>query len=187
MDDSIFPHQPPTTTEETIMKKTTTQKTTVQTTRIAGAKVRIVTTTSAAGTSVKVKAAPLDEWILQAAAVRALKAMPEYTHQFLLAGDFNAARRSMREQVKAKATGLTSGEHDLRLYMTGGRLGLIEYKNAEGKLAKDQITRHADLRSLGFSLQAVIKASTEAEAAERTVALVREWLAGSEEKAKKIA
>jgi hypothetical protein len=48
---------------------------------------------------------------------------------------------------------------------------------------KDQIPRHADLRSLGFSLQAVIKTSTEAEAAERTVAQVREWLARSEEKA----
>jgi hypothetical protein len=160
--------------------KNTKSKTTTQTTRIAGAKVRIVTTTSAAGTSVKVNAAPIEEWILQAAAVRALKAMPEYGAapggRFLLAGDFNAARRSMREQVKAKATGLTSGEHDLRLYMADGRLGLIEYKNAEGKLGKDQITRHADLRSLGFSLQAVIKASTEAEAAERTVAQVREWL-----------
>ncbi|MGR9056062.1 VRR-NUC domain-containing protein [Rhizobium leguminosarum] len=184
---SIFPHHHPTTTEETSMKKTTTQKTTVQTTRLNGAKVRIVTTTSATGTSVKVKAAPLEEWILQASAVRALRAMPEHGAapggRFLLAGDFNAARRSMREQVKAKATGLTPGEHDLRLYMTGGRLGLIEYKNAEGKLAKAQITRHADLRSLGFSLQAVIKASTEAEAAERTVAQVREWLATTAEAA----
>ncbi|XKM40343.1 hypothetical protein A4U53_030915 [Rhizobium ruizarguesonis] len=105
-------------------------KTTTQTTKIDGRRVRIVTRVTATGTSVKVSAAPVEEWLLQAEAVRQLRAMPEYVDDakdvrhgtFTLAGDFNAARRSMREQVKAKATGLTSGEHDLRLYIAGGQL-----------------------------------------------------------------
>jgi len=151
-------------------------KTTTQTTRVNGVRVRLVTTTSASGTKVTVKAAPTEEWLLQAAAVRALRAMPEYGKLFTLAGDFNAARRSMLEQVKAKATGLTPGEHDKRVYMIGGRLGLIEYKNADGRLSKEQISRHAELHALGFTLQAVIKATTEEEAARKAVAVVKGWL-----------
>src|SRR5437868_6427251 len=100
MDNS--PNHPP---QETTMARTT------QTTKVNGKRVRIVTTTTAAGTKVTMKDAPIEEWLLQAAAVRGLRALTEYPSQFLLAGDFNAARRSMREQDKAKATGLTSGEH----------------------------------------------------------------------------
>jgi hypothetical protein len=175
----------PTATEETIMKKTTTQ-----TTRLNGAKVRIVTTTSAAGTSVKVKAAPLDEWILQAAAVRALKAMPEYVDtaskaeantkaglpSFTIAGDMNGDYRSKRAAVKAKATGIAAGDPDLRLYLPNGTLRLIEYKNAEGTFTASQRIRHPLLAALGHPV-VTLKVSTEQDAAERTVALVREWLA----------
>ncbi len=172
------------------MKKTTTQKTTVQTTRIAGAKVRIVTTTSAAGTSVKVKAAPLEEWVLQAAAVRALKAMPEYADDvrkveantkagrvsFTIAGDMNGDYRSKRAAVKAKATGIAAGDPDLRLYLPNGTLRLIEYKNAEGTFTASQRIRHPLLAALGHPV-VTLKVSTEQEAAGRTVALVMEWLA----------
>ncbi|OKP79786.1 hypothetical protein BTE77_06760 [Ensifer adhaerens] len=157
-----------------------------QTTRLNGRRVRIVTTTTKAGTKVTVKEAPIEEWLLQAAAVRALKALPEYAKgakdvrpgMFTLAGDFNAARRSMREQVRAKATGLTSGEHDKRIYMFGGELGLIEYKGEETPVSKDQKERHALLAALGFTRQAILRAKTEEEAAELAVATVREWLAG---------
>lgn len=153
----------------------------VQTTRLNGKRVRIVTTTSASGTKVTVKAAPIEEWILQAAAVRALKALPEYADkpgngQFTLAGDFNAARRSMREQMKAKATGLAAGEHDIRIYIAGGQLGLIEMKAAKTPVSKDQKDRHALLAWLGFDRQSVLRATTEEDAARQAVELVRGWL-----------
>jgi hypothetical protein len=160
--------------------KTPTKKKT-QTTTIAGA--RVIITTSASG-KVTIKPAPIEEWVLQAAGVRALRAMPEYVDNaddakpgtFTLAGDFNAARRSMREQVKAKATGLAAGEHDLRISMYGGRLGLIEYKAAKTPVSADQRKRHALLAALGFTRQAILRATTEAEAARLAVDVVRGWL-----------
>ena len=156
-------------------------KTKTQTTTIKGA--RVVITTSASG-KVSIKPAPIEEWVLQAAGVRALRAMPEYVDDaadtkpgtFTLAGDFNAARRSMREQVKAKATGLAAGEHDLRLYLAGGQLGLIEYKAAKTPISADQRQRHALLAALGFTRQAVLRVATEADAASQAVETVRGWL-----------
>lgn len=169
-----------------------TKKTTRQTTRINGAKVRLVTTTSAEGTRVTVTAAPVEEWLLQSAAVRALRAMPEYADtaaavsdhtnvgrpSFTIAGDMNAARRSMREQVKAKATGIAAGDPDLRVYLPNGVLRLIEYKNAEGTYTASQRARHPLLAALGHPV-VTLRVATETEAAERTVELVRGWLAES--------
>ncbi|QIG68711.1 VRR-NUC endonuclease domain-containing protein [Rhizobium phage RHph_TM3_3_14B] len=160
-----------------------------QTTRLNGAKVRIVTTTSAVGTKVTVKAAPVEEWILQAAAVRALKAMPEYAatadkiaandnaarKSFTIAGDMNGDYRSKRAAVKAQATGIAAGDPDLRLYLPSGVLRLIEYKNAEGTLTASQKIRHPLLAALGHPV-ATLKVATEEEAAARTVELVRGWL-----------
>lgn len=126
------------------------------------------------------------EWRLQAAGVRALRAMPGYGDRlapgvrFTLAGDFNAARRSPQEAVKAKATGLTAGEHDVRVYLEGGRLGLIEVKNRNGRLSPAQKERHPLLAGLGFGLQAVVKVSTEDEAAAEFVRVVSGWLAANE-------
>lgn len=124
--------------------------------------------------------APVLEWCLQAAQVRALRSMPEYGVRFAIAGDFNAGRRSPQQSIQAKATGLTSGEHDLRIYLEGGRLGLIENKGEKGRLSPEQKDRHALLGRLGFNLQAVVKASTEEEAANAGVALVRKWLAAND-------
>ena len=132
----------------------------------------------ASGTKVKrvtLVAAPVLEWVLQAAAVRALRAMPEYDRQFTLAGDYNAGRRSPQESVKAKATGLTAGETDLRIYAERGRLLLIEMKGEKTPVSKVQVERHALLRRLGYTVE-VVKVSSEAEAAERVVNLVRGWL-----------
>ncbi|RVL38001.1 VRR-NUC domain-containing protein [Sinorhizobium meliloti] len=169
-------------------KKTTTRQT--QTTRIAGKRVRIVTTTSASGTKVTVKAAPIEEWILQAAAVRALKAMPEYAASaervaandnaarpsFTIAGDMNGDYRSKRAAVKASATGIAAGDPDLRVYLPNGVLRLIEYKNAEGKPTASQKIRHPLLAALGHPVE-TLKVATEEEAAATSVELVRGWLA----------
>lgn len=167
--------------KSTAKKNTTknTTRTTTQTVRINGARVRLVTKDG----KVTMKAAPVEEWLLQAAIVRALRALPEYVDDaanvrpctFTLAGDFNAARRSMREAAKAKATGLTPGEHDVRLYMAGGLLALIEVKGAAA-VSRAQKDRHALLAALGFKRQAILRATTEDEAATKAVTLVRGWL-----------
>jgi hypothetical protein len=119
------------------------------------------------------------EWEIQAAAVRVLRALPEFNKRFTLAGDFNAGRRGFQQATIAKATGLTAGEHDLRLYLEGGRLGLIEYKAGTG-LSQAQRARHALLFGLGFQLQAIVKAASEDDSAQQTLAVVRGWLAAND-------
>jgi hypothetical protein len=164
--------------------------TTTQTIRIAGQRVKLTTRNG----KVTAKPAPVLEWELQAEAVRRLKAMPEYASDaakvapgtFTLAADFNAGKR---DAVKASATGVMAGEPDLRIYGSGGRLLMIEYKNADGRLSVDrvrkgkkvvgQVSRHALLRALGYRIE-VIKANTPTECADATVALVRGWLAAND-------
>ncbi|MGB3042469.1 MAG: VRR-NUC domain-containing protein [Xanthobacteraceae bacterium] len=132
------------------------------------------------GTRVVRRTDAVPEWKLQAAQVRALRAMPEFGRRFTLAGDQNAARRGVQTATIAKATGMTPGEHDLRLYLEGGRLGLIENKTEKGRLSPEQRDRHALLYRLGFTYQTVIRATSEADAAAQAVAVVRGWLAGNE-------
>ncbi|MBB2819013.1 UNVERIFIED_ORG: hypothetical protein GGD59_002258 [Rhizobium esperanzae] len=151
-------------------------KRTTQTTRLNGKRVRIVTTTSANGTRVQVTDAEPKEWELQAAQVRALRTMPEYGKQFLLAGDQNSAKRGPRAQMEAIAAGMTTGEADMRIYITGGKLRMIENKVGRGRLSPAQVDRHAALARLGFSVE-VLRAVTTEDAARQAVALVRGWLA----------
>lgn len=169
------------------MAKPTRRQTTV---RIGGKRV-VVTTTAKGKTTVRDAAVP--EWMLQAEAVRQLKAMPEYAATaesakpgtFTFAADFNAGKRNA---TRAKATGVMAGEPDIRVYGYGARLLLIEYKNAEGELSVDKVvkgkkrvgqtTRHALLRALGYRVE-VIKATTPEECAAASVALVRGWLAAN--------
>lgn len=134
------------------------------------------TTTLANGTRV-VRASNdnVPEWRLQAAQVRRLRAMPEFGRQFLLAGDMASGKRGPRAQVEAKATGLTPGEPDLRVYLAGGRLLLIENKTLKGRLSPEQIARHEDLKRIGHPVL-VIRAATEADAAEKAESAVREAL-----------
>lgn len=134
------------------------------------------TTTLANGTRV-VRASNdnVPEWRLQAAQVRRLRAMPEFGRQFLLAGDMAAGKRGPRARVEATATGLTPGEPDLRVYLAGGRLLLIENKTLKGRLSPEQIARHEDLERIGHTVL-VIRAATEADAAEQAESAVREAL-----------
>lgn len=139
------------------------------------------TETLANGTKVvrrKLEAAPVLEWRLQSAAVRALKALPEFDREFTLAGDMNSGKRGPQVQVQAQATGLAPGDPDLRLYFAGGRLKLIEYKGERGRLSPIQKDRHALLKRLGFEV-VTVQATTEAECASATLALVRQWLTGA--------
>lgn len=151
-------------------------KKTTQTTRVNGKRVRIVTTTSASGTKVTVKAAPVLEWEMQAEQVRRLKAMPEYGKRFLLIGGMEAGRRGKQEQVKAKATGLTAGHPDLTIFLPNARIAMIENKAENGRLSAEQKERHAALKAIGHIVE-VVKASTKDDAASTAVGLVKGWLA----------
>ena len=165
---------------------TTQRKTKTQTTRINGK--RVILSTSATG-KVTVKEAPVLEWQLQAAAVRALKALPNYAKDadtfnantkagrpsFTLAADMNGDYRSGNAAVKAEATGIAAGDPDLRIYLPNGVLRMIEYKGKLGRLTDSQKERHPLLDALGHQV-VTVKVSTEAEAAERSVALVKAWL-----------
>jgi len=159
---------------------------TTQTTRINGK--RVVIRTSASG-KVTVKEAPVLEWVLQAAAVRALKALPNYAKDadtlnantkagrpsFTLAADMNGDYRSGNAAVKAEATGIAAGDPDLRIYLPNGVLRLIEYKGKLGRLTDSQKERHPLLEALGHPV-VTVKVSTEEEAVKQSVTLVKSWL-----------
>ncbi|WP_065091486.1 hypothetical protein [Rhizobium leucaenae] len=160
---------------------------TTQTTKLNGKRVRIVTTTSAKGTSVTVKAAPVLEIDLQIEAVKQLKRMAEYVAEakdvrpgtFTLAADQNGSGfRGRNAAVKLKAAGMAAGEPDVRLYFAGGILRCIEMKGAEGSLTASQEKRFPVLRALGFVIE-VVEASTPEEAAGKCVEVVRGWLAAA--------
>jgi len=166
---------PPTKThhhhKETEMKNTTT-KPTSQTTRMNGK--RVVIRTSATGRVTVTDAEPR-EADLQAAQVSALRSMPEYGKRFLLAADMNAERRGPKARVMAVATGMTAGEPDLRLYLDGGKLRMIENKTGKGKLSPAQVDRHAALARLGHVVE-VVRANTTEQASAAAIKLVRDWL-----------
>ena len=136
------------------------------------------TSTMANGTKVtrtRVVPRAVQEYEIQAEAVRRLRAMPEFNHQFTLAGDMAAGKRSRQAATIAKATGLIPGEPDLRVYLAGGKLCMIEFKAGRGRESTEQVDRIALLDSLGFTVVGV-KASTADEGATRAVELVRGWL-----------
>lgn len=155
-----------------------------QTVRIGG-KRTIITTRNG---KVTTKAALPLEFELQAAQVRALRAMPEYARAardvrpgtFTLAADQNAARRGPKAMSEAVAAGLTAGEHDVRIYMYGGVLGLIENKVGQARLSPVQVDRHAVLAALGFRRQEVIRSTDPDDAAAQAVRIVRGWLAAND-------
>lgn len=163
-------------TRATRKATTATTKPSQQTVRING--VRTVIRTSASGKVTTTKALP-QEWELQAAQVRALRAMPEYGKRFLLAGDMNAAKRGAKATAQAVASGMTPGEADLRIYLDGGRLRLIENKVGKASLTESQKERHPKLAALGHPV-AVLRATSEHDAADQAVALVRSWLASND-------
>lgn len=83
-------------------------------------------------------------------------------------------RPSQREAMRAQ--GMTAGEPDLRFYLPGGRVMLIELKAQGGSVSAVQKARHAQLRALGCSMH-VVKAVTCKEVATAVLGLVCEALA----------
>jgi hypothetical protein len=95
------------------------------------------------------------ENIHQAAAVRALKHAMADGLPIRVAGDQNAAKRGAQASSVAKLTGLANGEPDLRVFLPQGRILLFELKTEHGRLSKDQIEAHEQLRALGHSVMVV--------------------------------
>lgn len=144
-----------------------------QTVKRDGKRVVIKQTMKSDGTiSTRVNAAHTLESELQAAQVAALRALPDYGVRFLIAGDQNAAKRGPVAQLEAKRTGMTPGEPDLRIYIKGGELLLIENKNGGYYLSQEQKDRHVALEDLGFPVW-TIKTDDCDRAADCAVAILR--------------
>lgn len=120
--------------------------------------------------SKKPKATP--EWRLQAAVVSEFHRWQDRGFEFEFAGDMNAGKRN---GARAILCGLKAGETDLRLYLPGATLKMIELKTGTGKLNEDQKKRHAKLRALGFEIETVY-AKTPEEAVKKCGTLLNGWL-----------
>ncbi|MEK9754414.1 MAG: VRR-NUC domain-containing protein [Rhodospirillaceae bacterium] len=86
----------------------------------------------------------------------------------VFAADFNAGKRN---PGRAQAMGLTAGEPDLRLYLPGGRLLLVELKTDRGTVSKAQKDRHRTLTETGFDVR-VLRAATPAEAVDKIATML---------------
>jgi hypothetical protein len=117
----------------------------------------------------------IPEWKYQAEVISRLHKLEDAGLPFTCAGDMNRGKRGRRAQMEAKATGLTAGEPDIRIYMVGGRLFSIELKTPRGSRSKEQRKRHALLISLGFEI-ITIAGKTPEELADAVEALVRSRL-----------
>ena len=106
---------------------------------------------------------------LQAAVVQWLR-----RNGFDVAADQGGLRTSRRQAGLAKQSGLIAGEADLRIYLNGGRLLMVEMKTARGSVSKVQRERHAKLRGLGFDIE-VLKAATPAEAVDKISAIMARY------------
>jgi hypothetical protein len=112
------------------------------------------------------------EWRFQAAVIARLHKLECDGLPLTCAGDMNRAKRGLREILEAKATGLTAGEADVRIYMAPGRLLSLELKTPTGRRSKDQVARHTKLAALGFEIL-TIAAPTPDEMADEVEGLVR--------------
>lgn len=117
----------------------------------------------------------IPEWRYQAEVIARLHKLEDDGLPIACAGDMNRAKRSRRERMEAKVTGLTAGEPDVRVYVTGGFLLSIELKTPKGSRSKDQKDRHKKLTDLGFTV-ITAKAPTPEELADEVERIVRSYL-----------
>jgi hypothetical protein len=115
------------------------------------------------------------EWKLQAVVVSDWHKRIDRGERFAFAGDMNGVSLTPSQAGRAKLTGITSGEPDLRIFLSGGRLKMIEMKAEKGVLSKSQKERHELLRSLGFEIK-VVKANSEESAIHQCGKLLDDWM-----------
>ena len=118
---------------------------------------------------------PWSEDDLAMAIATELRRLEWETQRFTFAHDQNGVKRSRASGGRAKAMGMRAGEPDLRVYLTGGRIGHIELKTAKGTASAEQRERHRTLRNLGHDVR-VVKAATPREAVDQTISIVKEWI-----------
>ena len=102
------------------------------------------------------------EWHMQAYVVQEARRMG-----YVVAADMNAGKRN---GAKAKAEGMQAGETDLRFYLPGAMMALIELKRGGnltprktwGSVSKAQKELHETLRGLGFYVAVVFADSPAA-------------------------
>lgn len=123
----------------------------------------------------KSASAKVPEWLVQAWVISELHKAEASGEPITCAGDFNAGRRGFQAAARAKVTGLTAGEPDVRVYLPRGRLGSIEIKTGSGRVSPAQRDRHARLRDLGHTVE-LIQTDLEAEARGAARALLGKWL-----------
>lgn len=114
------------------------------------------------------------EWKLQAAVVSSFHKLQDNGWQFEFAGDMNGVAMSPSQAGRAKLTGMTPGEPDLRIYLKSGRLGMIELKADGGRLSAAQERRHGRLRALGHTIE-VVRADNEKDAVDACRAILEAW------------
>lgn len=115
------------------------------------------------------------EWRLQAGIISAFHKLEAAGWPFTCAGDQNAERRGIGAQVKAKVTGMTAGEPDIRCYLPNGRIGLIELKAKDGRVSPEQRDRHRRLKELGHDVITIVATTVEDAVGHATV-LLKAWL-----------
>lgn len=71
---------------------------------------------------------------------------------YLVIGDMAAGKRN---PGMAKAVGLLAGHPDLSIWLSLGRVVLIELKRSNGVLSKEQIAHHEKLTDLGHNVNTV--------------------------------
>lgn len=108
---------------------------------------------------------PWKEWQLQAYVIMQSRRLGH-----LVAGDMNAGKRNPGQ---AKASGILSGECDLRYYFPLAKTIFIELKRAKGRLDQLQIEHHDLLRWMGFEVF-VVFAATPADCWRQVLALLPE-------------
>lgn len=109
---------------------------------------------------------PWSEDAIQAKICSALRA-----RGIVHAADQNMGRRSKAEGARRKLAGMAAGEPDLRIYLDGARLILIELKTRDGKLTKSQQVRIPLLRKLGFSVH-IVHAKSPQDGANKVLAII---------------
>ena len=118
----------------------------------------------------------IPEWRLQESCVGALDAyLRANPGAFAYAAGLEGVRLRPRQRAAMRAQGMTAGEPDLRFYLPGGKLMMVELKTSKGATSAVQKARHGALRALGHVVH-VVKEKTPEEAASAVLALVCEAL-----------
>jgi hypothetical protein len=115
------------------------------------------------------------EWRIQAEVMARLHKLEDAGWPIASAGDMNAARRTPAEAARAKVTGLTPGEPDVRVYLPAMRIVMFELKARDGELSEAQKERHAKLRRLGHDVM-VVQVDSPEVAADIVESVVAGWL-----------